>query len=763
MDRMVGPVTPDGKLGAHPEGGGQAALFFEEADLQQRGVDRIIDKDPDLVLLGRSVLGQIGVDVVLSGEAVRSTDDNQVGVPGIWIPINMETHAKVGEALVSDVRTILDKTRPGTLLKWQEKTLPFGRYADMGSLEKLNADEVQRDIDNSVISLDPKCSANNPKSESYRINDDGSLSIKLSPLEFKLNEAHLHETPAIPEYGIAAAPASPDVRLELLHRGRPGIRRNSWIEQKDPNERLPNFLLGGILLSPGGRYWNIRPEVAPNVYQIPSAAHFDGNRIDGIGDHLDPYFRHRQVELVVDGPNRPTFDETYVTLDLFRSRELSGDTPINWLSLSLEARRSRHLLGVTALQALETADETNRNALFGVVDKTNIAALVLHRNGIGVVPETGNHSANRRLIKNALRSTPNGIPNGLEHLRGLVERLQNAGDRTSTVVAQELKLEHLPDLVDDGGASAFLAKKYSGENIAVNHDELTLLTGLSRQNVGLAQAENGDYREFHPMGLWVKPGVSEMLRLKRERVFIALFGAARPWVGKDLNGEIGELMDELIDVEGDPNNIAFVHGNGEGTMRSACENARQRGILSLGTGINAELNGQGVVNTDADGVINMQTWDWIVRQHQLDTHASVAYVVEGAHGTGAEIFNMITSRKLQIRMPAPMFIRNPNGEFEGIKEQIKLNTDQSQRKNSARRWVAETVHYVDSLPESIDTYSRFRSDMAAYWKKAGVPPEHIALAFERRRASLGRFGLQVPLSEQTAALSYAGDLISIGL
>jgi hypothetical protein len=38
---MVGPVTPDGKLGAHPEGGGQAALFFEEADLQQRGVDRI--------------------------------------------------------------------------------------------------------------------------------------------------------------------------------------------------------------------------------------------------------------------------------------------------------------------------------------------------------------------------------------------------------------------------------------------------------------------------------------------------------------------------------------------------------------------------------------------------------------------------------------------------------------------------------------------------------------------------------------------------
>jgi predicted Rossmann-fold nucleotide-binding protein len=760
---MVGPVTPDGKLGAHPEGGEQAALFFEEADLQPRGIDRIINNDPDLVLLGRSVLGQMGVDVVLSGDAARSTNNDTCDKPGIWVPIDMETHAKVGEALIKDVKDLINKTRPGSLLEWHGTTLPFGRYADMSSLEKLEADEVQHDINNAVISLDPDPSTIKPSNDSYKINADGSLSIKLAPLEFKLNQGHLYKTPAIPEYGIEAEPAPPEVRLELLHRGRAGIRRNSWIEPKDPHEPLPDFLLGGILLSPGGRYWNIRREIAPNVYQLPSAAHFDGNRIDGIGEHLDPYLRHRQVELVVDGLDRPTFDETFVTLDLFRSKEISGDTPINWLRLTPEARRSRHLLGVTALQALGTSDETTRHALFGVVDKPGIAALVLSAKGIRIVPETGNHSANRRIIKNALRRTPDGIPSGLEHLRGLVERLQNAGDRTSTVVAQELKLNHLPDLVDDGGASAFLARKYSGESNAVNHDELTVLSSLSRQNVGLAQDENGDYREFHPMGLWVKPGVSEMLRLKRERVFIALFGAARPWVGKNLDGEIGELMDDLIDVEGDPNNIAFVHGNGDGTMRSTCLNARQRGILSLGTGINAELNGQGVVNTDADGVINMQTWDWIVRQHQLDTHASVAYVVEGAHGTGAEIFNMITSRKLQIRMPAPMFIRNPNGEFEGIREQIVLNTNQSQRQNSARQWVAQTVHYVDSLPESIDTYASFRKDMAAYWEKVGVPPEHIALAFERRRATLGRIGLQVPLSEQMSAQAYAGDLISTGI
>lgn len=746
---MRGPVSPDANIGAHPEGGGQAALFFEVADLSGDVIDRIAAGDPALRLLGRSVLGQLGVDIYEGGEA--TVIDN-----GLWLPIGITGHTEVGNALINDVNRLISETKPGKISVWHGAPLPFGRFADLDSLERLEADEVQHDIDQSVICLDPASNNISPRNDYYRINSDGSLSVKLAPVEFKVNNAHLYKTPGIPDLDIQPKIAPPDRRLELLHRGRPGIKRNSWIEQREPDDILPDFLLGGILISPGGRYWSIRPEIANGVQQIPSAALLDGNRIDGIGDHLDPYYRHRQVELVTSGENRPTFGDTYVTLDLYRPKEVSGDVPINWLQMSPAVRRSRHILGVTALQALETSDPDTRRALFDIVERPDVSAIVLSRKGISVVPEAGNHSGNRRLIKNELRLTPDGIPSGLRHLKPLIDRLGNAGDKTSTVIAEELKLEHLPDLVDDGGASAILAGRYVGEGGSITQDELSLLSSLSRQNVGIAQAENGDYREFHPMGLWVKPGVAE--RLRSERIFCAMFGAARTGVGNRLHSEIGRLMDDLVEFEGSPESLAFVHGNGDGVMRSACENARARNILSLGTGINAEKNGQGAVSTAADGVINMETLGWIVRQHQLNANASIAYVVEGAFGTNAEIDNITTSRKLLIHTPAPMFIRNPGGEFDGVRQQLKINGETA-LPNSARKWVPRTVHFIDDLSESLPVYARYRQDTTGYWERAYVPPKHIALVYENRRMVAAKTGIQIPGHELKAMIEYAGHLI----
>ncbi len=754
---MRGPVSPDGKLAAHPECDGQAAVFFSYEGLEGSIIERALANDSSLLLLGRSVLGQLGVDIQQSGPALG----NGRKEAGIWVPLQMEAHTPVGRSLAQDISELLAGTEPGSVLQWRGDTLPFGRFADLQRLVRLEADEVQHDIDEAIIYVGSS-GEEDSDTNTYRVNNDGSLSVKVALLEFKLNTAHLHGTPAIEGFDVPEERAPAEVRLELLHRGRAGIKRHSWTEAKRPDEPLPDFFLGGIPISPGGRYWNIRKRVADNVYQLPSAAFLDGNRIDGVGTHRDPYYRNRQVELRSTGWPRPTLGDTWPTLDIYRSKEIGEESsPTNWMRMTPEARRARHELGVTALQALETEDQATREALFNVVRRPDIAAFVLSRRGIRLVSESGSHDANRRNIKTALRRTPPGIPKGLEHLQGLIEKLQEAGDRTSTVVADKLRLEHLPDLVDDGGASAILAEEYVGENGSVTRDELALLTSLSRQNIGIAQAKHGDYREFHPIGLWVKPGVAERLR-QSDMLAIALFGAARPWIGEQFDAEIGELMDGLIEDEGGSENLAFVHGNGGGTMWSACLNARKRHILSLGTGIDAERNGQGKVNNYADGVINMDSMDWIVRQHQLDAQTLVAMVVKGAYGTAAEIFNTITSRKLLIRTPAPMFIRNPDGEFDGIKQQIRINTSQDSRPNAARSWVGNTVHFINSLSEARPTLADFRRDMTGYWDSVGIPAEHIAKAYETRRNMLGRIGLKVPLREEKAVKAYAGHLLGSG-
>ncbi len=745
---MRGPVSPDGVLAPHIENQNQPALYFSQDKLRDGGIERVTDGDPALVLIGRSVLGQLGVDIKVAGPAETNGDKQH----GVWVPIEIEAYTTLGESLSTRVHDLLTSTDPGKPVVWQGRNLDFGRFANYDKLERMDHDEVQQDIDESIILLDPDTSAND--TSRHRLNDDGSLSIKISPVEFELNEEHLL--------------GDPDRLLSLLERGRAGIARHSDTLEHDPEDYLPSFLLGGVPFSPGPRYWNIRPGVEAHVMQLASSSLLDGNRIRGVGQHLDTYDGLRQVELVSTKEHDQTFDDTWVTADVYRSKEIGADThpATNWLSMSPEARRRRHLKGVTALEALQMADGGSRNLLRKLMNSADAGALVLSRSGVQVVPYRRSLKHTARNIETTLRQRANGIDSEIlesvgdsereevsEGLKQLVEKLRLAGDRTSTVIATKLRLQDLNSLVESGGANAIWAEQYIGQNGSLVDEELALLINLSRRGIGIATDEHGGYREFHPMGLWVKPGVAQ--QIEGVETGIAVFGARRPQIGEQYDSDLADFMEGLAEDAG-PGKIAIIHGNGTGTMERACVNARKRGILSLGTGIDAERNGQGHVNTAADGVINMDTLYWIVRQHQLDTYTTVAVVLPGGFGTQAEIYNALTSRKLNLRNPGPMYlVGKDEPTFTRTLETIKSVSRQPGEPDSPRFWVQNTVELVEDLQEARAKIDTFRRDMPAYWERAGIPYRHVSDAYMKRVEILGKAGLEVPQIERLAVAQYA--------
>jgi hypothetical protein len=133
--------------------------------------------------------------------------------------------------------------------------------------------------------------------------------------------------------------------------------------------------------------------------------------------------------------------------------------------------------------------------------------------------------------------------------------------------------------------------------------------------------------------------------------------------------------------------------------------------------------------------------------------------LDGRFGTKAEQFNALTSRKLLLRRPAPMFIIGSNNETETAQRYLQLLADQKASPGSPSSWVLNTVRYGENLDVAREGIRTYRADMPAYWDKADVPPQHVAKYYKKRVETLDRIGMSVPQSEQDAVRAYAGDLI----
>lgn len=742
---MSGPLSPDALLAHHPEGTGQTTLHFETGVLNPDVLDKVLAGSDDILWLGRSVLGQVGVEVEAKGELV---DNNGSGV---YVPVVMKASTPVGQALLEDLGGLMDTTEAGANVVWGGQGLPIGRFADMSRLAPMSADEVEESISDGMISFDKGESADDFQKPSYRLNDDGSVSVPLNPLEFVLNEEHFM--------------GSPEARISLLHNGRAAVARDSDNFGRDADEPIPDFLLGGISVSAGPLFWRVISEVSDRLTQLKSAALFDANRLMGIGRHLPAYDRNRQVE-IIKSPDRtnkkpePTYGNTMIPVEFFHSKEVgqSAQGPVNWLRMTPAARRHRHINGVTALEALETADQGSREALLDTVRDPAIAAVVLSRRGIQTVKETGSSKMNTVNTIDKLHKAAKGVPSELEHLEPLIENLSAAGDRTATVVAEQVNLMSLSRLVHGGDARAILFERFRDDGSElVTLEEHSQLVDLSRQGVGIAWAQDGEYREFHPSGLWIKPGVAE--RIEQLEMTVAIFGAQREHVGKKHEEQIGKFLDGMIDIFDGADKLAVVHGNGGGIMRASDEAARKREILSFGVGIDVENLGQDQVNKAADGRLNMPASELLIRQHLLEAYSTVPVYTEGGIGTVVELDAALVVRKLLLSLPTPIIVVNPDGLYNDSLAQVrKLSRQGIAKKDSPRRWMENTLREVDDFENgAVAVLKEFHDDPVAFWRKAGIPQKHIAQAHEAHSKSLEKFGMRLPQFMQAAVKRYLAE------
>src|SRR5206468_3967854 len=80
----------------------------------------------------------------------------------------------------------------------------------------------------------------------YRLNEDGSISLPLSQLEFVFNEQKL---------------ARREQRFNVLQHGRAGLTSIMDVIPREAEDELPNFLVSGVVFSPGPFYWKIRNQL----------------------------------------------------------------------------------------------------------------------------------------------------------------------------------------------------------------------------------------------------------------------------------------------------------------------------------------------------------------------------------------------------------------------------------------------------------------------------------------------------------------------
>ncbi len=740
---MSGPLSPDAALAHHPHGEGLMAMHFQTGVISAEKIARIKGGDGQILWLGRSVFGQVGVDVKANAEEVHDNGS------GLFIPVTLEAATPIGHALLADLSELTEGTEPNQDVIWNGQGLPIGRFADMSSLAPVSTEEVQRDINDGIICFDKSTAIEDDQPPSYTLNENGSVSVPLNPLEFKLNNIHFL--------------GSKEARVGLLHNGRAAVARESDHFYRDADEILPDFLLGGISVSAGPLYWRVISEVSDRLTQLKSAALFDANRLMGLGRHLPAYDRNRQVE-IIKSPDpsgkkpEPTYGDTSVPVEFFHSKEVAqaGHTPVNWLRMTPAARRLRHIYGVTALEALETADQGNREALLELVRKDDNkagrppAAIVLSRRGIQIVENAEKtDDSNKMNTSNTiakLQRAADGVPEEFAHLAPLIENLGAAGDRTATVVTEEINLMSLPRLVAGGDARAVLFERYrKDDSEIISLEEHSLLVELSRQGVGIAWARGSDYREFHPSGLWVKPGVAE--RIERLEMSVAIFGAQREKVGVKHEEQIGKFLDGLVDMFGSPDNLAVVHGNGGGIMRVSDEGARARGILSFGVGIDVERLGQNQVNTSADGRMNMDASELLVRQHLLEVHTTVPVFTEGGSGTVLELWNSLVFRKLLLGLPTPIIVVDPDGLYKDTLNQVKKLSEEKTEGNGTapRHWMYNTLRPVEDFENgALEVLQDFKNDPVKFWSEVGIPKAHIAQAYESHAKRLEKLGMRLP-------------------
>jgi predicted Rossmann-fold nucleotide-binding protein len=348
----------------------------------------------------------------------------------------------------------------------------------------------------------------------------------------------------------------------------------------------------------------------------------------------------------------------------------------------------------------------------------------------------------------------------LSSLTGFVTALENAGDRSRILVADQLEVKYFRGIVDSGDIRAILVRNFG--NTALSKEDHSALVGIVENGVSVGWSPEGDaYREMHRSGLWIKPEFED--RMEDLDLVVAMYGGNKDLVGDALQPQIDKFFDGLTAIV-PAQNLAVAHGSGPGVMRVADETARSKNIMSLGVGISVEKIGQ-EENTRPDGVVRFATSDRLYRQQMLDTFNTISIFNAGGYGTLEEMAISVCTHKLLSCLPTPKIAIDPDGYYRNADRMI---SEVAQRTNIQAgggtidiaehpfgdAWVPNTFHRVKDYDQALEIIKKFTNDPAAYWREAGIPAEKIQIAYASHQRRLAEVGMNIPTYMRRAAESY---------
>lgn len=727
---MSGVTIGPGFIGVNPENESELAMHFAGEVFPDGGPKSYADRSHDLTLLGRSATGMMGIGFEPGMGYLTES--------GLAIPITVDCHTDLAQLAMDDIRNLaIDEagmfTHPGS-----GENLPFGRLLDECGLVPLERDEVEKAIREKAVAFGGQSYLPDTINPDFTLNDDGSVSLPLSHLEFLINDSRLN----------------PERRLNILLHGRNGIRPYVDTAERDSDESLTGFTLGGALFSTGPYYWRIRTNLNDSNYQqIEQAAFGDANRIMGIGDHLSPYERHRQVEIVrrtdaelckSGGSNDwLKFGEARITLDLYKDANPLELKPqpniIDWGRLSLKERAHLHAGGLNALDVIRATDPDFVGAVFRLLNEHDLAACIVTPHGVTGVDVAPTDKFNADNTMEAARSFGHsrGRDERLEELWPLSESLALASDRQQVIFAPRLLAKYIPKLVEATDIRALVIGQL-GDKLSLSREDHAALTTLARKGTTIAWYVNDELRELHRSGLWVRN--NEIKRMAELETVIAMYGSADQKVGVGLYQPVERFISGIAESFGeDKDRVAVIHGNGPGVMLVSHLAAQKHGVMSVGVGIDVEAVGQGGPNFDPEAFAYFPAQHRSDRQELMDSLRTIPIFNEGGIGTSEEAVISACTTKLLSKLPTPhIFVQG-----DGLYDPIKTFVDGVIDRKLADPWVKNIFHMLNNYDDALATVLDFLEDPKTYWKQIGIPPQKLELALAAHQETARTLGLKV--------------------
>lgn len=744
-----------GYIAKNPESEHDLALAFD-SNLDPEVRSRLLDIDEEtLTVIGRSALGQIGVDLYFDS-AVEYRD-------ALIIPIEVESHhSETARRLMHDIREL---PAPNGIFMHNGERLPFGRLLDTSTLERVGKEEIERSIREKIIIFGETNYGRKAQTTGWVVNEDGSVTLPLAHLEFLFNHDALN---------------TPEKRLNIVHHGRAGLR--PYVDTLEPEEEevlaLSSFAVGGVLFSAGPYAWMLRKLVSEGQYlHLDSVRFSDGNRAMGLGSHLPPYERHRQVELAQGRKQQPlNFKDARVTIDFLKSKKIAPhelSTLIDWTNLTAAERNRLHLYGLDTLRILRATDPALLRYVFDRFTEEDLVAAVITPHGVTGVDVGETAKFNARNIAAAVLNlgTSRRIDARLKDLEPLSAILAAASDRSRVVIADSLTPKYIASIAEEQDVGGILVRHWrfpdrkripDREDVALSKEDHSTLTGLVRHGTSIGWFVNDEMRLLHPSGMWAKPEIYE--QLGELEVVIAMYGGHKEAMDDALADQVYEFIRQLAHESGiNPRQLAIAHGNGMGLMLLAHRAAVANGILDLGVSIDVEDLGQGKPNLDPSAVAFFLSRDRLYRQQMLDIFNTISIFNIGGFGTLEEFFITLCSQKLFEALPVPKILIQDEPEagvdpakFQGLYanipdliQSVTRNTritsggrfiDLAKGKPLGPQWVGRTVHLVDNYETAKNIIRLFLKDPNSYWRNAGISTDDVEKALRNQTETLQAIG-----------------------